>query len=162
MAAFRVDVEPDVSAVVRDKKTPKDVRTGITSAYTRLEAKGCAAASYRLSGAGEHPRYCVVKLPRNWRLSIEFPALDEVLLSFSPSTGSGATTGPHRSRTPPRTWRRRCTSPGAGSPDHPEAAQAGASPEVRARDAVRSAPSRANGVARRLGRCGRSRSAGTE
>lgn len=63
MAAFRVDVEPDVSAVARDKKTPKDVRAGFTSAYTRLEAEGCAVASYRLSGAGEHPRYCVGEHP---------------------------------------------------------------------------------------------------
>jgi hypothetical protein len=78
--AFLLSVERDVDVIARDKRTPKEVRAAFVAAYEQLEASGCKAASYRLSGAGELPRYCVVTLPRNWRLIIEFPGEDEVAL----------------------------------------------------------------------------------
>ncbi|MFC4057226.1 hypothetical protein ACFOWE_02910 [Planomonospora corallina] len=40
--------------------------------------RGCAAAHYRLSGPGNWPRFCVVRLPENWRLVMAFPEVDTI------------------------------------------------------------------------------------
>lgn len=37
-------------------------------------------SSYRLSGPGEFPRFCVLTLPRNWKLVMDFPSSAEVRL----------------------------------------------------------------------------------
>ena len=68
----------DVDATVRDVRTPKQVRTAYVAAYRELQARGCAAAGYRLIGPGDWPRFCVRALPHVWRLVMDFPAIDEV------------------------------------------------------------------------------------
>jgi hypothetical protein len=77
---FIVAAERRVDAQVRDTRTPREVRLAYTSAVRELEAHGCAAASYRLSGPDDWPRHCVKTLPRGWKLVMDFPESGRVRL----------------------------------------------------------------------------------
>jgi hypothetical protein len=56
-----------------------DVRREVDAAVARLERRGCAAADYRLAGAdSDLGRICVIRLMRDWRLILGFPASREV------------------------------------------------------------------------------------
>lgn len=69
----RVEVDPRVDQRVRAKRTPKEVRNAYVDAYEDFGRRGCEAASYRLNGPDEWPRFCVKILPRNYRLVVIFP-----------------------------------------------------------------------------------------
>ena len=75
---FRVEVERRVDIKVRDQSTPRDVRIAYADAYEEFQSRGCEAGSYRLSGPGDWPRFCVRRLPRNYRLVVIFPEADLV------------------------------------------------------------------------------------
>lgn len=77
-----VSAEEWVRQAVRDAGTPRAVKDGYKQAVVALRQHGCKAADYRLSGPGDWPRYCVTRLARGWRLVMQFPAPDEVLLSL--------------------------------------------------------------------------------
>ena len=77
---FVVSAGQRVRDVAKDARTPRTVKDGYTAAVLALRQRGCAAADYRLSGPGQWPRFCVIRLRRGWRLVMEFPQPDEVLL----------------------------------------------------------------------------------
>lgn len=59
-------------------------------AIIELERSGCAAAHYRLSGAGVE-RICVRRLRDNWRMVLSFPAAEEIAIVL---------VGPHERENP--------------------------------------------------------------
>lgn len=68
-------------AAVASAATPRAVKNEYRKLVGKLRQVGCLAATYRLSGPGEWPRFCVYKFTtRSYRLVMEFPAVDEVSL----------------------------------------------------------------------------------
>lgn len=76
---FGILVAKSVDAVVRDAGTPRRVREAFVQVHREVARRGCAAAHYRLSGPGNWPRFCVIRLSDGWRLVISFPEVDTVL-----------------------------------------------------------------------------------
>lgn len=70
----------DVRATAGDSRTPREVKSAFKAAVLALRQDGCRAADYRLSGPGEWPRFCAMRLPRLFRLILDFPQPDEVRL----------------------------------------------------------------------------------
>ena len=63
--------------------------------YTALQARGCAAADYRLSGAGAWPRFCVIDLGAGYKLVLAFQDEQTVVLVHLDQ---------HDQRTDPYAW----------------------------------------------------------
>ncbi|MEU4411261.1 hypothetical protein AB0F88_42715 [Streptosporangium sp. NPDC023963] len=76
---FGILVAKGVDAVVRDAGTPRRVREAFVRVHEEVARRGCAAAHYRLSGPGNWPRFCVIRLSDGWRLVVSFPEVDTVL-----------------------------------------------------------------------------------
>ncbi len=55
------------------------MREAFVQVYREVGRRGCAAAHYRLSGPGNWPRFCVIRLPDGWRLVLSFPEVDTVV-----------------------------------------------------------------------------------
>ena len=64
---FRVRANRAVDQRIRAADTPRSVRSAYADKYTALQARGCAAADYRLSGAGDWPKFCVIDLGAAFR-----------------------------------------------------------------------------------------------
>lgn len=71
----------EVRQTLGDARTPRAVKDEYKLLVPRLREQGCRAATYRLSGPGEWPRYCVYRFAaRSYRLVMEFPTPDEISL----------------------------------------------------------------------------------
>lgn len=75
----KFDVWPTPVASEDLAKLRGDVDGSALAAIQRLKHQGCKAARNRLSGAAVE-RVCAVVLPRNWRMLIAFPAVDEIAI----------------------------------------------------------------------------------
>ena len=79
--SFYVGASPEVRTALRAATTPREVKDEFRVLVRALRSSGCRAATYRLSGPGEWPRFCVYRFAaRSFRLVMEFPAHDEVAL----------------------------------------------------------------------------------
>lgn len=78
---FVVSASHEVRQTLGDARTPRAVKDEYKLLVPRLREQGCRAATYRLSGPGEWPRYCVYRCAaRSYRLVMEFPTPDEISL----------------------------------------------------------------------------------
>jgi hypothetical protein len=80
---------------IRAADTPRSVRAAYTDKYIALQARGCAAADYRLSGSGAWPRFCVIDLGAGYKLVLAFQDEQTVVLVHLDQ---------HDQRTDPYAW----------------------------------------------------------
>lgn len=80
---------------IRAADTPRSVRSAYADKYTALQKHGCAAADYRLSGAGAWPRFCVINLGSGYKLVLAFQDEHTVVLAHLDR---------HDQRTDPYAW----------------------------------------------------------
>ena len=92
---FLVRPTRDGDQRIRAADTPRSVRAAYADKYTALQTRGCAAADYRLSGAGAWPRFCVIDLGAGYKLVLAFQDEQTVVLVHLDQ---------HDQRTDPYAW----------------------------------------------------------